>query len=343
MARSFFGNASTALLAYGEVDPWGLLASERACDRRAAAQSALISRNCRMADAAVLDPRDRVLAGIGLTTIAYFLFSCQDAVIKLLVEDFAVWQILFFRSIVVLLGCVMAGGGPKVLTEAGRSPIFTAMLGRSFLILAAWLCYYSAAKYLQLAELTTIYFAAPIMVTLLSILVLGEQVPLSRWIAVLTGFAGVFIACDPGRLGLSWPIALVLSAALLWAISIVLLRKIALQEKSIIQIILNNAFFLVFAGVPMVFYWRTPSAIELAMLIVVGVVGGVAQLALFEGMKRAAASVIASFEYMSLVWAFLFGYLIWHDIPRSEVFVGAALIVSAGLMIVASERARRRS
>lgn len=294
-----------------------------------------------MADAVILDSRDRVFAGIGLTTVAYFLFSSQDAAIKLLVENFAVWQILFFRSVTVLSGCVIAGG-PKIIAQAGRSPIFVPMLGRSFLILAAWLSYYSAARYLQLAELTTIYFAAPVIVTVLSVFLLSEKVPPLRWVAVLTGFVGVFIACDPANLGLSWPIALVLLAALLWAISIVLLRKIALQERSIIQIILNNAFFLVFAGVPMALHWRTPSPAEFALLLGVGVLGGVAQLALFEGMKRAAASVIASFEYMSLIWAFLFGYLIWSDFPRQEVFIGAALIMGAGLLIVADERFRRR-
>jgi len=296
-----------------------------------------------MAEAAFTDTRDRVFAGIWLTSFAYFLFSTQDALIKLLVEDYAVWQILFFRSVTVLFGCVLFGGGTKVLGEAARSPILGSMFLRSFLILAAWLCYYTAAKHLQLAELTTIYFAAPVIVTLLSILILGEQVPPMRWVAVLTGFAGVFVACDPANLGFSLPILLVLAAALLWATSIVLLRKIALQERSVIQIILNNAFFLVIAGVPMVFHWKTPSPAAFAMLAGVGIIGGVAQFALFEGMKRAAASVIASFEYMSLIWAFLFGYLIWADIPRREVFIGAAMIVAAGLMIIASERARRRA
>lgn len=211
-----------------------------------------------MTDIATSDTRERVFAGIWLTTFAYFLFSTQDALIKLLVENFTVWQIMFFRSVTVLAGC-MIFSGPKVLGDAARSPILAAMLGRSFLILAAWLCYYSAAKYLQLAELTTIYFAAPVIVTLLSIVILGEKVPLVRWIAVLIGFAGVFIACDPAEIGLSWPIVLVLAAAVLWAISIVLIRKLALRERTDVQVVLSNAFFLVVAAVPMVQMWQTPS------------------------------------------------------------------------------------
>ena len=272
--------------------------------------------------------------------MAYALFSSQDAAIKLLVEGISVWQVLFFRSAVILAGCGAAGGLDLFRQTV---PIVKPMLLRSFLILAAWLSYYTAAKHLQLAEMTTIYFAAPVIVTILSVFVLKEEVPLLRWAAVAIGFVGVFIACDPARLGISLPIALVLAAAFLWALSIVLLRKIALQERTLIQLVLNNAFFLVIAGVPMILFWKTPDFRDLALLLLVGFLGGVAQFTLFEGMKRAPASIIAPFEYTSLVWAFIFGYLIWQDVARPEVFVGAALIISAGLIIIGSEHFRRRT
>ena len=100
------------------------------------------------------------------------------------------------------------------------------MLVRSAFTLAAWLCYYNAARSLQLAELTTIYYAAPFIVTVLSVLILGETVPLLRWLAVFIGFVGVFIACDPTRLGLSLPVLLVLAAAVLWGIAVVLLSQL---------------------------------------------------------------------------------------------------------------------
>ncbi|MBN9071405.1 MAG: DMT family transporter [Rhizobiales bacterium] len=294
-----------------------------------------------MTDTAIPETRNRVFVGIGLTSLGYFLFSCQDVFIKLLVEHITVWQILFVRSLVVLCGC-LAAGGPPLVTATWRSPIFQPMLLRSFLILAAWLSYYNAARYLQLAELTTIYFAAPVIVTLLSIFLLGEKVPMLRWAAVLMGFAGVFIACDPARLGISLPVAMVLAAAFLWGLAIVLLRKTALRERTIIQIILNNAFFLVFAGIPTIFLWQTPTLPQFLMLAAIGLISGIAQLALYEGMRYADASIIASFEYMALIWAFVFGYLVWGDVPRREVFIGAALIVGAGLVIVGNERMRLR-
>lgn len=294
-----------------------------------------------MADIAILETRERVLAGILFTGAAYFLFSTQDASIKLLVSSTAVWQIMFVRSIIILAASA-AIGGRRLFVDSARSPIVRPMLVRSAFTLAAWLCYYNAARYLQLAELTTVYYAAPIIVTVLSVIMLGEKVPMLRWLAVLVGFAGVFVACDPTRLGLSMPVLLVLAAALLWGIAVVLLRKTAMAERTMIQLILNNFYFLVFSAVPALLVWRTPDWEQLLLLISVGALGGVAQYVLFEGMKRAPVSIVAPFEYTSLVWAFALGFAIWGDVPRREVFLGAALIVTAGLLIVGNEHFRKR-
>ena len=291
---------------------------------------------------AVASARGRVFAGILLTSLAYFLFTVHDAAVKLLVAAIPVWQVLFFRSLTILAGCALFGG-PSLFRDAIRSPILRPMFLRSFLILGARLCYYNAARHLQLAELTTIYYAAPIIVTVLSVIVLKEVVPWARWAAVFGGFAGVFIACDPARLGLSLPVLLVLAAAFMWGTSIILLRKIAMQEKTIVQMILNNGFFLVTAGAPLVWVWQAPSSSQALLLLGAGVLAGLAQFTLFEGMRRAEASVIAPFEYTALVWAFVLGYLIWADVPRLEVFVGAGLIMAAGLLVVASEHRRGRA
>jgi drug/metabolite transporter (DMT)-like permease len=193
-----------------------------------------------------------------------------------------------------------------------------------------------------LAELTTIYYAAPIIVTVLSVIMLGEKVPLLRWLAVLIGFAGVFVACDPAHLGLSVPVLLVLAAALLWGIAIVLLRKTAMAERTTIQLILNNFYFLVFSTLPALLLWKMPDWGQLLLLISVGALGGVAQSLLFEGMKRAPVSIVAPFEYTSLVWAFALGFAIWGDVPRHEVFLGATLIFAAGLLIIGNEHFRKR-
>jgi drug/metabolite transporter (DMT)-like permease len=295
-----------------------------------------------MADIAILETRERVLAGILFTGAAYFLFSTQDASIKLLVAGMTVWQIMFFRSITILVGCA-AIGGRRLFEDTARSSVLGPMFLRSVLTLAAWICFYNAARTLQLAELTTIYYAAPIIITVLSVVMLREKVPAVRWLAVFIGFAGVFVACDPTRLGLSMPVLLVLAAAVLWAIAIILMRKTSLAERTMIQLVLSNAFFLAFSAVPTFFLWQAMAWDQLLLLAAVGALGGIAQYLLFEGMKRAPVSILAPLEYTSLVWSFALGFAIWGDVPRPEVFTGAAIIVSAGLLIIGSERFRKRA
>ncbi|EJC76277.1 LOW QUALITY PROTEIN: putative permease [Rhizobium leguminosarum bv. trifolii WSM2012] len=280
--------------------------------------------------------KNSVSLGILLTSAAYMAFTFHDAMIKILTSSIPVWQILFFRSLTILLGCLAFGRG-KLVRQTMASPIIKPMIARSILLLSAWLSYYSAASHLQLAEVTTLYYAAPVVGTLLAWLILKEEVTPARWLAVGVGFVGVLIACNPIGLAISWPVYLALQAAVLWASAMVLLRKTSLHEKTTV----SSVFFLIMTGVAVLYTWRTPDMTQLALLIATGVVAGSAQFALFEGMRRAPVSVLAPFEYTSLVWAFLLGYLIWADIPTLNVIAGACMILGAGLIIIVSERLRR--
>lgn len=280
-----------------------------------------------------------VSSGILLTTFAYFLFSLQDASVKWLVVALPVWQILFIRSVTIFSLCLAIGGRPLV-AAARHSPVLKPLFLRNLLLLAAWLCYYNAARDLGLAELTTLYYASPVLMTILSVPILGEKVPGYRWLAVAIGFLGVVIACGIAAKGLtlSLPVYLALQAAVFWAIATVLLRKTALHERTQVQMIISSGFFLLFTALAMPFVWQPVSALDLALMAGTGVFAGIGQFALFEGMRRAPVSVLAPFEYTSLVWAFALGYLIWSDVPGSNVFAGAALIFSAGMIIIARER-----
>jgi RarD protein len=269
------------------------------------------------------------------------LFTVHDSAIKLLVVSVPVWQILFFRSVTILAGCFLFEG-PSLVRKVARSPIVKPMIVRSILLLVAWISYYSAAHYLQLAEVTTLYYAAPIVGTILATLILKEKVTPFRWAAVGIGFCGVVIASNPVGLTISWPVYLALQAAVLWATAMVLLRKTALHEKSLIQMAMSNTMFILMTGAMTLLHWKTPDARELLLLCATGLVAGIAQFALFEGMRQAPVSVLAPFEYSSLVWAFLLGYLIWGDVPKDNVFAGAILILSAGAIIIIGERLRRK-
>ena len=285
--------------------------------------------------------KNSISLGILLTTSAYMAFTFHDAIVKVLTASIPVWQILLFRSLTILLGCLAYGRG-QLVHKTITSPIIKPMIARSILLLCAWLSYYTAASHLQLAEVTTLYYAAPVVGTVLAWFILREEVTPARWLAVGIGFVGVLIACNPAGLTISWSVYLALQAAVLWASAMVLLRKTSLHEKTIIQLVVSNVFFLIMTGTAVVYTWQTPTLTQFGLLVGTGIVAGCAQFALFEGMRQAPVSVLAPFEYTSLVWAFILGYLIWADIPTHNVIVGAIMILGAGFIIIVSERLRRR-
>jgi drug/metabolite transporter (DMT)-like permease len=285
-----------------------------------------------------------VLVGVLSTISAYFMFSLQDASVKWLVVAIPVVQILFVRSVTILAIC-LAIGRRDLVVRSWNSPVFGPMFLRALLLFAAWLCYYNASKHLGLAELTTLYYAAPILITILAVPILKEEVPPVRWLAVAIGFVGVVVATDLAGKGLqlSWPVWLALQAAVFWAISTVLLRKTSLAERTIVQMTLSNAMLAVFTGIALVYFWTPVTPTQLALTSLTGVFAALGQYAMFEGMRRAPVSILAPFEYTSLIWAFVLGLLIWGDVPATNVFFGAGLIFAAGVTIILGERMGRRA
>jgi drug/metabolite transporter (DMT)-like permease len=281
------------------------------------------------------------MLGIGLGVLAYALFSVHDASIKWLVADLPVWEVLFVRSAAIWLACVVIGRR-RLLERAVGTPMKGALMFRGLITLTAWLCYYTAARTLPLAELLSLYFAAPLMVTVMAIPLLGERVSGARWLSVLVGFAGVLVVTHPWDLRISVPVLLVLLAAAQWGYGVILMRQIARRETSLVQIFFTNLIFLVGTGIACAIEWRTPSPSELALLILVSVFGGAGQFSLFEAARNAPASVMATIEYSALIWGFILGYAIWGNIPSPATFAGAGLILCAGALLFATERRAAR-
>ena len=287
-------------------------------------------------------PVGGVLAGIAMAIASYAAFALHDAAIKWLVADYSPWQVLFLRSIVIFTICLVIGR-QRIVVRAVRSPIRGVLLARALGLLMAWLCFYTAARSLQLAELITIYFASPLLVALLAVPVLREVITRMRWISILVGFTGVLIACRPGDLSHAGAIGLALLAAVLWAGSMVMTRQIAIREPTLAQMASTSFAFVLVTGAAMPFEWHMPDLGSLAMTIGVGLLGALAQYLLIESVRRAPASVVSPLEFTALVWSFVLGYLIWFDVPGLNVFTGAALIMASGGLIVFEEwrKARR--
>jgi drug/metabolite transporter (DMT)-like permease len=178
----------------------------------------------------------------------------------------------------------------------------------------------------------------------MSVLILRERVRWQRWIGVALGFAGVIMACDPGEVGIDLPEALVFLAAGFWAYTNILVRQISRMETTLTQMLFSNAAFMAVCGLTLPWLWVHASAGELGLMLALGLIGAGGQYLLFEGFRLAAASLIAPFEYTSLAWAFCLSYLVWGDIPKLQVFLGAGLIIASGLLVAFGEwQAGRRA
>lgn len=252
--------------------------------------------------------------GIALAGLAYALFSMQDATVKWLVGHMEVPQVLFCRSLIIMIVAAMLRDG-RSLSEVMRGGQRAALFGRAALILVAWFSYFTAARSLGLAELTTIYFAAPILVVVLSVLVLNERVGAMRWACVIAGFCGVVLAAQPSRAVGLMPAGLALFAALAWALSFILARLINRSVATADQMLISNAMFALACGLVLPWVWVAPTGLDLVLLLGLGLVGGCGQYVLYESFRYAEASQLAPIEYTGLVWAFIYGFVIWSDIP----------------------------
>ena len=274
---------------------------------------------------------DRSLQGIGLCTLGYAFLALQDAAIKWLVADYSVVSILFWRSLVVVVACLLVGRS-QLVRRAWRSPSRRLLVVRGLLSIVAWLLYYTAARDLTLAEMTTLYFSAPIMVTVLAAVILKERASGWQWFSLIIGFVGVIIACRPSDITDPLPIVLTLLAAMCWAFTYIQLRQVDEQTSVLEQMLITNVVFVLcmLLALPWT-HTPAPTPAWLGMLAA-GLVGGIGQFLLFASFQRATATLLAPFEYTGLIWAFALSSLVWGTLMDTSLIIGAGLIAVSGTL-----------
>jgi S-adenosylmethionine uptake transporter len=283
----------------------------------------------------------RSLTGALLALGGWAAFSLQDALVKSLVVDLPVPEVLFGRSLVIvcLTSLVVKRTDYQAMAEPRNAIAITL---RSALILFAWLAYYRASRELQLADLATYYFAAPLFVVGISAPILHEYVGPGRWLATLLGFSGVLIAANPTVGAPLAPVGLALLAALSWAITTVLARGLSRGINTPSMMLGGAVGFVAACGamLPMLGVW--PSARQAALMGGVGIVGAIGQYLWFEGVRRAQASLLAPLEYSLLAYAILWGWIFFGDWPHPRTLLGASVILASGLLMTAIEMRRWR-
>lgn len=305
-------------------------------------------------------------AGIVFILAGIAAISVNDVLIKMLSGGYPLHQMVFFRSgvgILFSLIFVQMEGGWRIL----RTDHPWLHVLRGILIVGANMTYFAALAVLPLGEATALFFAAPLFITLLSILILREKVGPWRMGAVLVGFAGVVIMQRPweGSAALDAPrivLLLPVIAAFLYAVNQILTRKLGATAKaSALAVYIQLAFLLVSLG----FYgavgdgryvdafdnasmhfllraWIWPEGQDQWLFLALGVMSAVVGYCLSQAYRLADAATVAPFEYVGLPLALLWGWLFWSENPASEVWIGIAFILASGLFVFFRERARGR-
>jgi S-adenosylmethionine uptake transporter len=276
------------------------------------------------------------LKGTLAALAAFAIFATHDVFVKMLGGSFTPFQIIFFSTLLsfplVIIGLM------REQTSGHLRPVHPWWMSlRTLCTVVTGSSAFYAFSVLPLAQVYAILFASPLLITVLSIPILGEKVGLHRWGAVIAGLIGVMIVLQPGATDLTLGHLAALTAALGSATASVVVRKIGREERSAALLLYPMiANFLLMAAV-MPFVYVPPQLIDLGLFAAISVLGLAASLLVILAYRLADAAIVAPMQYSQILWAALFGALLFSERPELNTWAGAAVIIASGLYIVARE------
>jgi drug/metabolite transporter (DMT)-like permease len=286
---------------------------------------------------------------IGFKVISAFLFACLSALVRQIGDVTPVGQIVFFRSACAIPPVLLIYALRGEFMVAVRTTRVFGQIGRGALSVGGMYSNFAALQRLPLADATAISFASPLITVALAAIILKERVRIYRWTAVFVGFIGVIVMLIP-HLDVSQYFTvgamtvatigslLALLAACFNAGTVIQTRRLT-QSEATSSIVFYFSLMTALAGlVSLPFAWHTPTSFELLLLISCGLFGGIGHIFLTESYRYAPASVIAPFDYSSMLWALLLGYWLFGELPTVLVYVGACIVTAAGLFVIWRER-----
>ena len=275
-------------------------------------------------------------SGVLLAVVAFAVFATHDALIKHLGSNYSVIQIMFFS--------VLFGFPPIALSMSASRSLENFRPHHPWWLAARMVCTvlgmtsaFYAFTTLPLAEAYAILFATPLLITALSVPLLGEVVRLKRWIAIAVGLAGVMIVLRPATTELALGHGAALIAAIVAAFASIIVRKIGPDERSAVLVLYPLTAMLVCMGALLPFVYVPTPLPDLAIMAVIGMMAFAAQFAIIGAYKLASATLIAPMQYSQIIWATLFGALFFDEFPDMWVGVGALVIIASGTYIVLRE------
>ncbi len=287
--------------------------------------------------------------GILLKLISAVLFAVMSALVRLLGVRYPIGEVVFYRSAFAIVPVMAVYAWRGELAAVVRTERPFGQAGRGAISIVGMFCNFGALARLPLVEANAISFTSPLFSVALAAFVLKERVRIYRWSAVIIGFIGVLVVLSPHLSGDELTIAVAsattmaglayaLTGSLANAGTVIQTRRLA-QSETTSSIVFYFSLSCALAGlVTWPFGWVSPTGAEFAVLIGVGLLGGTAHIFLTESYRYASASVVAPFDYTSMIWALVLGYIMFGETPTVMIAIGSLIICAAGLFVIWRER-----
>lgn len=280
--------------------------------------------------------KDDVLKGILYVSSSYFFFTVMQALAKLLTDRHDVIEIAFWRNIVAIvpfgLYIILSRKYHLLKTKRPYAVLFRAVIGTASLVFTFW-----AVQLLPVSNATVLFFAATLMIPVFAHIFLKEHIGMHRWIAIFIGMCGVILVAQPTAEVTLLGVLVALGAALGHTTIQITLRHLKTESP------LTVTFYFVLAGMiipglAMPWAYDVPDMHACALLLAIGIFGGIGQICLASAFKYAPASVLAPFGYTGLIWAVILDVMIWDYVPTWPVYIGGGIIIASKLYIIHRER-----
>ncbi|WP_248765328.1 DMT family transporter [Pseudomonas protegens] len=280
------------------------------------------------------------IKGIALICLAVLLFASHDTLSKYLSAFYPIVMVVWARYVVhtlLMLVVFVPRSGFSAVVRTKRPGL---QLLRALCLIGTSLLFTTGLRYIPLAEATAVNFLAPLLVTALSVPFLGERVSRAQWLAVLTGFVGVLIVVRPGGALFTPAILLPLGSALCFGFYQLLTRKLSDVDSPTTSNFLTGILNSLVMSALLPFFWSTPTLVHGLFMIGLGTCGMLGHMLLTQAFRHAAPAMLAPFSYGQILFAGLFGYLIFDHTPDQYALVGIAVICLSGLAVAWAQRKR---
>src|SRR3954464_7535033 len=289
-----------------------------------------------------------ILKAVLLKLTSALMLSVMSAFVRYVSDVTPLGQVVFCRSFFAILPVMLIYAWRGELAAAFRTSRPFGHLGRGMISVAGMFFNFAALARLPIVDVTTITFASPLITVALSAWILKERVRVYRWTAVAIGFVGVVVMLWP-HFDMARYTGAAASAATLGALfamasaftnagSVIQTRRLTDTETTS-SIVFYFSLFCAIAGLATLpFGWIWPSAFQLAVLIAAGIIGGLAHIVLTSSYRYAPASLVAPLDYTTMIWAFVFGFALFGEVPTIYVFVGGAIVAASGIFVIWRER-----